>query len=562
MLHKKDNIRNSGRKVVVIGLDGATFDILDPLCQKGKLPNIARLIKKGARGTLMSTMPPVTGPAWVSFMTGKNPGKHGVFDFVKAMGNDVRRRIISQRDIKAKTLWSILSENDKKIGVINVPVTYPPPEVNGFLISGMLTPNLDTEFTYPSSLYRELTDEIGEYVLDVWWEPYGERGVKEFLQRLMFCTIQRAKASLYLMESRKSDFFMTVFTGTDRLQHSLWDVIFREVTDSPPRSSNEQEIRDLIVKYYQTIDTYIGRFADIAGEDTNIVIISDHGFGHLKKEFYVNKWLEDLGFLHFDRKRLGRLNLMNKATAAIRTIDVLKLRRKVFGRLQKRPARMRAYDFLENIRWSETKAYAVSNTEQGIYINVYGREPLGTVKPGRELEEMKALIMERLKDLRDPETNEKVLSWTMKGEDVYTGPYAKDAPDIMFVLKEGEYVAIAQPMNKVFEEAHWKTGRGGHRMEGVFVACGKGIRNGMEAKGCRIIDIAPTILNMMGVPIPGDMDGNVLHDIFTEGFKKANPPLYTEPSEDAPSDTGEHEVYSEEEAAEIEKKLRGLGYIG
>jgi predicted AlkP superfamily phosphohydrolase/phosphomutase len=377
----------------------------------------------------------------------------------------------------------------------------------------------------------------------------------------MFCSIQRAKASLYLMKSRNSDFFMTVFTEPDRLQHSLWDLIVQELTDAPPRSSNEREIRALIVEYYQMIDTFVGKFAEIAGEDTNLIMISDHGFGQVKKQFGANNWLEDLGLLHFDHKKMRMLHLKRRAIFAMRTIDVLKLRRKLFGRLRKRAARIRAYDFLENIRWDETKAYTVSNTEQGIYLNVYGREPRGIVKSGREFEETRDLIMDRLKELRDPQTNERLVTWMMKGEDLYTGAYAKDAPDIIFVLKDGEYVATGNPMSRVFEEVDWKTGSGGHRMEGVFLACGKGIRSGMEAKGCSIIDIAPTILNMMGVPIPGDMDGKVLHEIFTEGFQKANPPLYTEPPEDAAADSAEHQVYSEEEAAEIEEKLRGLGYM-
>ncbi|NVM20224.1 MAG: alkaline phosphatase family protein [Desulfobacterales bacterium] len=548
-------------KVVVIGLDGGSFAVIDPLIKEGKLPNIARLIEEGVRGDLESTVPPVTGPAWASFMTGKSPGAHSLFDFVKRVPNESARQIVNYNHIKSKTLWSILSEQGKKIGIINVPITYPPSEVSGFLISGMLTPSIQSQYTYPASLSQELEAKFGQYVLDIWWQHYGPKRIKRFLQDLMDCTNKRGKIALYLMESREWDLFMTVFIGMDRIQHALWNFLFP--LDLRNLSPKEEEIRDLIIEYYQLVDSIIGKLVAAVDGNGNLVIMSDHGFGPLNGKLYINKWLEDLGLLTYDRTKINRYRTTHRLASLLRSIvsnmDLLRLRKMLM--IAKARETRTTCGFLDCIDWSRTVAYAASNTEQGIYLNLEGREPYGIVKPGGDWEETRDFIIEKLRELKHPETKEKLASRIYKREDIYSGPYVNDAPDIIFLLREGQYLADVQPSNYLIERPSWKTGTGTHRMEGVFIGYGRDIRNGIHISNARIIDVAPTVLNLMNVPIPDDMDGRVLTEIFAVHFLKDNPPLYVGPSDQVDSDKEADGLYSDSESAHLKEQLKGLGYL-
>ena len=551
------------RKLVVIGLDGGSFSVIDPLIEEGRLPNIEKLIKEGVSGPLLSTMPPVTGPAWVSFMTGKSPGAHGLFDFVRPVANEYRRQIVNYNDIKSATLWSILSENGKNLGIINVPLTYPPPKVNGFLISGMLTPGIESEYTYPPSLAQELEKKFGRYTLDIWWQHYGPETIKTFLKDLMVCTDKRKEVILHFMRNREWDFFMAVFIGTDRIQHALWNYLVP--TEGKKLSKIETEIRELIIQYYEKVDDIIGNIVDTIDGKANLMIMSDHGFGPLKGKFRINRWLEESGLLTYDPVKIKKFRLKAKIGPFLRQIvrkaDPLNLRKKLTARITKNPERMGAYSFLDCINWSKTVAYAASNTEQGIYINLAGREPSGIVRPGKDWDEARDMVINRLKDIRDPHTNEKLVSRIYKREDIYSGPYVNNAPDIIFFLKEGEYLADVQPMNNLFEEISWKTGTGTHRMEGIFVGYGKDIKAGLRIADAEIIDLAPTILNLMGVRIPDDMDGNALTHIFTDEFLNDNPSQYVEGPGGVPSYKQEDGLYSDKEAEELEAQLKGLGYL-
>lgn len=547
-------------RLIVIGLDGATFSVIDPLIREGKLPNIEKLMNRGARGELLSTMPPVTAPAWASFMTGKLPGAHGLFDFVKSFEGDWKRQVVNYSHIKSKSLWSMLSESGRKVGILNVPLTYPPPEVRGFLVSGMLTPSTQVQYTHPISLSAELEKKFGPYVIDVGWQRYGPAGIRRFLGDLMDCTHKREKVAFYLMESRAWDFFMTVFTGTDRIQHALWNFLLPE--DSSTMSQEDKEIRGLIVEYYQLIDDIIGKMTSVIEGSGNLIIMSDHGFGPLRGKLYINKWLEDLGLLSYDHRKINRFRAKARVAPllrkVIRKVDFPSLKKRIST--TKRSEASGAYGFLDCIDWSKTVAYAASNTEQGIYINLEGREPYGIVKPGKNREETRDFIIRKLGELEHPETKEKMVSRSYKREDVYSGVYANNAPDILFVLKEWEYVADVQPKKRLIEQISWKTGTGTHRTEGIFVGYGDDIKKGSHIADARIVDIAPTVLNLMGVGIPDDMDGRVLTESLSDQFVAGNPPKYVV-ANGVDSGQEEGKLYSDAESAYLKEQLEGLGYL-
>lgn len=553
--------KHSIKKLIVVGLDGATFAVLDPYMGKGDMPNLRKMCTAGVHGELRSTIPPVTGPSWASFMTGKNPGKHGVFDFVRSAENDIRRYPVNYKHIRSKTIWDMVGESGKKVGVINMPLTYPPPSINGFVITGLLTPPDVKKISYPEDLITQINEQVGPYTLDVWWQDYGESGAERFLNDLLRCTEERIRTIEYLMKNQEWDLFVPVFIGADRIQHFLWKYIHPEDTDD--LTEREIYMTSQIKRYYRIVDLYIGRILAQWGEDSNILVISDHGFGPLRKKMYVNWWLHEMGYLSLKHsKRHVHLLLRNgivKLKNIVRRFDRYNIRGRILPSIRRRGP-SGAYKFLNVIDWSETKAYSVSNTEQGIYLNLRGREPGGIVSQGAEYESTRDKIIGDLKLLRDLDTREPLVTHIYKREEVYQGPYLRDAPDIIFFLKGGEYLADVRLKAQLFEDANWTTGWGTHRMEGIMVGYGPDIKERVNVKGAQMIDMAPTILRLLDIPIPRDMDGKVLEDIIDNDFLQSHEEIYSD-GEGAVVDTEADHVLSEEDTAEMERCLRGLGYL-
>lgn len=554
------NIQNK-RKLVVIGLDGSTFNIIDPYIKKGLLPNIEHLIKYGVKGDLQSTVPPVTGPAWTSFMTGMDPGRHGVFDFVKPIENNIKRRPITYLDIKCPTIWDYFNQSGKKVGVVNLPVTYPPPVVDGFFIPGLLTPNAVGEFAYPHGIMGEIKKNSGEYVFDVWWQHYGKKGIDKFLNKLINCTRQRIKTIFYLMDKKEWDFFMGVLIGTDRIQHYIWQYILPE--DEKKLSKQEQEIVKKVVSYFKLIDDFFGKFIGEYKDKADLLIISDHGFGPLNKKIYINRWLEKKGYLKVMRDRLKKRAIKRCAFQIAKTIvnilDPFKIRKKIFPDKNQK-GRMRAYYFLNYIDWSKTTAYSASNTEQGIYINIKGREKFGIIDE-HDYHKVRDCLIRDLKEIKHPETGEPMEIDIYKREEQYHGPFVDSAPDIIVLFKSGEYLMDVSLSEKLYETAGFHTGFGTHRMNGILIGYGNSFKKGVSLNHARIIDIAPTIFHVQGMEIPEEMDGKPLIDMINEQFMMENPVKYRKRGDTLKKDTGTVSGLSEEEVNAVEEKLKGLGYM-
>jgi len=553
--------KSATRKQIIIGLDGATFDVLDPYMKRGELPNLQRMCEEGIRSELTSSIPPVTGPSWVSFMTGKNPGKHGIYDFVKAGKLEVGRHPVNYKHIRSSTILKLVNDAGLKVGMVNMPLTYPPPEVDGFVITGLLTPGNATTISYPASLFDEVKENIGGYTMDVWWQYYGERGVDKFLDEIIECTKLRFKAFDYLLDNKKWELFIAVLIGSDRIQHYLWKFIHPE----DPASLTERE-RGFVAKikeYYQMVDAFMGSVIERYEGEANIFMVSDHGFGPLEKKVYVNQWLHEQGYLELNQgKQLSHMAFRQsvlKAKRYLRRIDKHNLR-KHFRLSKGKGGRVHAYDFLQVINWPETKAYSASNTEQGFYINLKGREPDGVVNPGKEYEEFRDELIAGLKKMRDPDTGEAVVTHTYKKEDLYNGPYLDDAPDVIFFLKGGAYLADVQLKGHVFEEASYASGWGTHRMEGIFLGYGKDIKKGGDTGGAHIMDITPTILRLFGIAVPKGMDGRVLKGIINDRFLNSHKALFSD-DEGVVIDAGADSILTEEDEEEVAKRLKGLGYL-
>lgn len=497
-------------KVLIIGLDGATFDLIKPWNAQGELPTFGMLMENGVYGDLTSTIPPVSSPAWPSFMTGMNPGKHGVFDFV-GRREGYRRAVKNARDIKAKTLWRLLSEEEKTCIVVNVPVTYPPEEVKGCIATGMLTPP-NACYAYPPEIYEELKRFS--------YKP-GARGItkesspKAILDYLVGIASKRVEAVLHLMNRFNWEFCMVVFGGTDKIQHYLWQYHKKE-----------------ILQYYKKIDAFMKELINHAGNETNTILMSDHGFGPFYRFFHVNYFLHELGLLAFKKGASGEYldgksrrlsnNLSQRILLKIgitketiydtaKRLHLLKVLQKLY-----RIPRIKLPTTQKSIDWKRTSAFFDSTVCScaSISINLENRESEGTVQKEEYAEFVELIISELLK-VEDPETGQKIVQDVFRREDLYHGLYVSKAPDITFLTNNLEYVATNRIYGDSLVSEPVHKGGGTHRMNGIFVAHGPDIKDtGKEILKARIIDLAPTVLHMFGLEIPEDMDGNVLTRIF------------------------------------------------
>lgn len=576
-----ESTTTSRKRVIIIGLDGATPLVMRPLAEQGIMPTVKQLMDEGAWGTLMSTVPPVTGPAWCSFATGKQPGNHGVFDFFKptkannAIG--ISRRLINSKEVDGKTIWHLFSEHDLKVIVMNVPVTYPPRPVNGVMFTGMLTPSADGDLTYPPGVYQKHKAELGEYIISVNWQGYTAKTADGFVRDVIQAQRQRTKYCLKMMDEHPDwNLCFPCYTGVDRIQHAMWNYI-----DPAEREKLKKVGRfnpaflELVYDYYRQVDEDIRRIRDKAGHDVPVFFASDHGFGPLYGKVYVNDFLAEKGLLVYDKAKIrnAMIGLLGKKVF-LKGLKTLGLK-KMYAEAQAKKAAERGsaaartfYDvFYEAIDWTKTKAYMASNTEGGLYINLKGRKlyrndlDIGCVDP-RDYERVREEVVAALREIRHPDTGKPMLSHVKYREEVYHGKYIERAPDIVFFLDDGEWIADFLLGKGRYKRADWRTGCGMHRMEGFFLAHGAGVARNPNVT-CTITDVVPTILAYLGLPIPRDMDGRFVDEAFTDAWKATH--QVTRSDRDAVeqgSGWGEGAgVYNEEDEAVLVERLRGLGYI-
>lgn len=555
--------KRSGEKkrVLILGLDGGTFEVFNPLMERGLMPNLKNLVQNGSSSNLDSIIPPLTGPAWSAIVTGKNPGKTGVYGFLKTAKQGVGLRPVRASDVAAETFWSFASRHGLKVGVFNVPITYPPLKVNGFMISGMLTPSVESDFIYPKNLREELLEHTGQLILDTPWTKYGD-DIEGLLDHLVQTHLQRREATLYLMNHKEWDLFMVVFTGTDRIQHALWDHIEPEQHENLPGS--EQHVRSRVAEFYKEVDATIGKIVEALNEDTALLVISDHGFGRMHKRVYLNSWLKEEGFLAINRsffvsariKALSRAVLL-RASRRFGLSSKTKRRARLRAQRTTRAFQARITTMLRAIDWTRTRAYASPVTgHAGIRINLKGRESHGSVAES-DYEKIRDDVIEKLKAWKDPDTGKPTASRIMKREEYYSGPYLDDAPDILLLPNDYKYWIEIGFHRKIFEAPRKHYGRGSHRMNGIFVAHGRPIKQGVSPQAS-LLDVCPTVLYLLGLPVPEDMDGRVLEELFDAAHLKSHPIQKTksQDSKHAPAAQAE-----DEETQEILERLRDLGYL-
>jgi len=552
------NMTTSRQKVLVIGLDGASPHLIESWASEGKLPNFKKILENGASGGLGSVIPPYTPPAWTSFMTGKNPGKHGIFGFT---GRDTG--IVNASYLDGKTLWRILSDHGKKVIVINVPMTFPVERINGVLVSGYMAPP-DDLYTYPQNLKEELENKFPSYrvYMNVNDPICGdEKAIDSWLKDLYSITEQNLEVTTYFMKNFEWDFLMTVFMGTDWIAHVFWRY------EDPACVGYDIEIakkyKGTILRYYQEIDSILKKILDQTDEETMVVIMSDHGSGPFHQVLFLDEWLIKVGLLKLKDKDPWNVGfwLSKMGISLEKVITFVSTHQKLLGlgRWIWSSFRLES-SVVSNADWSKTRAYPAQG---GIYINVKGRESHGIVEPGKDYEEIRELLIQRLMACRDTKSGEKVFDRIFKKEELYSGPHLGDAPDLAFVA-EGPYLVsrgLLTPRQivrfaKNFLPEILQSSK--HEIEGTLLVMGGDVRKNTKIRNASIIDLAPTILYVLGIPIPSDMDGRPLKELFEPSSHLAKTSVQYQAAE-----VGRKRKYhlTQEENEEIKRRLRVLGYL-
>jgi predicted AlkP superfamily phosphohydrolase/phosphomutase len=495
-------------RILVVGWDGADWDILDPLLAAGELPHLARLIERGRRGVSRSCTPSHSWAAWPTFLTGRDPAGHGVFDILEHQPGASRRMPVSSRSILAPTWPERLSQAGRRVVIANIPLTYPAPAVNGVAIAGGVIPGGAT-FSHPP----EIGPSLGWPINGGSWTTFRGRPL-DLVDDVERTSAARAEAMRRLLDSEEWDAACLVFVSPDRIQHCLLEYVHpghprhAEVAASP--------VADRVRDVYRMLDRELGTLVERTDDEDTVVLMSDHGHQPCTRALNMNRVLEHLGHL-----RLGRGSGLVGLLA--------------WGRLRS-IARV-AYDKLglhgrvavptQPVDWTGTVAYtSVVSTGEGVSIALHGREPDGRVAP-EDYERVRDEVAASLVEFTDPETGMHPIRAVRRKEEVLDGPYLDRAPDL---LLEAAPLYSLTHARRMVEEADWLSGD--HRPEGVYVAAGPGA-GPADGSEISLADFAGMI--EAAVSLEGDAD-------------------------DAPAESAAG-VFTADEEREVEERLRGLGYL-
>ncbi|HID61259.1 MAG TPA: hypothetical protein EYP49_00715 [Anaerolineae bacterium] len=518
-------------KVLLIAVDGADPIFVQRGVQEGLMPCLARLMKEGCWGLLRSTMPPISCPAWISMRTGKNPGRLGFCDFYRLVPGTYRLEMVNYQ-IPDAAFWEVLSDQGFRVGVVSIHMTYPPTPVNGVMISPVYARS--NVFSYPPQLQAEIEAQIGK-------REYAITDREQFISNMWEVHWQIEENRFQLAQAVWArgpfDLFACGF-DIDRVHHYVAET-------------------ETLLAFYEGVDRIVGRMLELT-QPANVIIISDHGGGPVRGHLYINRWLQEQGFLRLlpGQERQQRLPVDRVARALRKTWLARILRPLVPVETRRRLIHARAplfEDMASRIDWAHTLAFAPF--ENAIYINVRGRFPHGVVSPD-EYGAVRRRITKALLSLRDPDSGEPYCMEVHTREDVFHGPYEDKLPDIIFFSPDLYVRSLFGP--RALTRARPGGRVGGHRMDGVFIAQGRDFAPQGRVEGLSILDVAPTILHLFGAPIPEDVDGRVREDLFAPDSPASHrPPRYLPARE-----FHRHRVpHPEEDTWQVEERLRALGYI-
>lgn len=454
------------KKLLIIGLDCATpqlvFDQFLP-----DLPNISRLMNEGLYAELKSTIPPITCPAWMCMMSGKDPGTLGIYGFRNRKDHSYDNLFIANSTaIKEPLMWDYLGKEDKKIVLLGVPQTYPPRPINGVMVTSFLAPSTKAEYTYPPELKQEIDSVVDDYMIDV--ENFRTDDKERLLRQIHQMTNKRFELAKHFIKNKEWDFFMMVEMGTDRIHHGFWKYHDKEHPKHEPGNIFEKAI----YKYYLRLDTLIGELVELAGEDTAIMIVSDHGAKKMLGGICFNEWLIKEGYLTLKSKPEG----------------VVKLEKC-------------------EIDWSKTKAWGDGGYYGRLFINVEGREPNGIV-PQSEYENFRKELISKIEAMTDEE-GKPLGSRVFRPEETYVRS-ENVPPDLIVYFGDLLWRSVGTVGTGSIYTYENDTGPddANHAQNGIVVLKIPGAEPRGKVDQLNILDCAPTLLKYFGIPQPDDMKGS------------------------------------------------------
>ena len=529
-------------RTLFIGLDGATYTLLDELTQDvpGEgvtMPTLARLMRDGFQAVLRSTAHPLTPPAWVSLMTGRTPGHHGVFDFVRFedRGSDVYWTLSDGLDIRCETIWSIASRQDRSVVSLNFPMMSPPTPVNGSLISGFVSwKHLRRNMT-PAGLYDRVKAVAGFNAKELAWDFQRESLIGEDMtpaEREAWVAHHRPREEQWfrvaetLMAEDAPDLFAVMFDGTDKLQHQAWHVLDPRLRPKQP-TEEDTRLRRLVLGYYRRLDDYIERLVELAGPQAQVFIASDHGFTGSTDVVRINRYLGELGYLKWQEN--------DGSDTARRREDA-------------------NFAFLD---WSHTYAFSPTPSSNGVCIRV-AREPgMPGIAPG-EYAAFRDRLVDDLRKLRGPDGGA-IITDILLREDVFPGAAMNSAPDLTLVLRDFGFVSVRNREPVVVTR---NVVSGTHHPDGIFIAAGPGITANHDRPLLSIVDVPPTLLYSLDLPVPEDFEGHVPEPAFTSAMLDSRPVTIGAPTQPVLKHrAATAAVASDEEREQIMSQLRALGYL-
>ena len=500
-----------GAKVIVIGLDGATWDLLLPWIKKDKLPIFKRLMKNGVWGKLKSTIPPVTGPAWVSFATGVNPGKHNVYDFVKFKDTTHETRLVTLDDIQCLTFYEILSMNDKRSILINLPGTYPPKEINGIIIPDFLSIR---PITYPRNINKK-------YLKNYRFFYDKSKTNFELTKDILDVIKERFEVSKKIFEKETWDLFFVLFSETDWISHHFWHELI-----------NETSLGKAAFEIFYYIDDILEWFMEKMDNNMNLIIISDHGFRGYDRLFFINKWLEEKKYLKRRVMREKENKVKDFAQLAFKdeSENLNFLFNIIYNKLLKNPQLpslknsvffnnlinfffIGIFKGLREIDFKRTLAFSPTSESSSVVLNSKDRFEDGLLDR-KQTDSLKKQIMIDLKELIDPKNDSPVFKSVFSKEEIYWGKNREFAPDIIVIPNNIYNISAHLGSKDIFRDN--KSSH--HALEGIFIGYGNDISGHGKIKSISMYDLAPTILYMLSLPVSKEMDGKVVRSIFQEDF--------------------------------------------
>ena len=522
-------------RVLVIGIDGGTWRVLDPFIEEGVTPCLKQLRDAGLHGELTSTIPPLTAPAWSTFQTGVNPGKHGVYDFVELDFENRSTKIVNSRSLKLKTLWEIASEAGKSVVTINVPMTYPPRQLNGAVVGGMLSPSVTPDFVSPAEIFEKVIEKVEGYRILVPRWSVKSLELPAFIAEEIAVEEKRFDVADLLADIYRPDLMMVHVQSSDVIQHALWHYL-----DSSWLEYSEEAHRT-VSEFYRAVDARIARFLDKVSPDY-VFLVSDHGFRSAGRQVRLNLFLKKKGLLKLTKPVISDL-----AEEFLRMVDRKNWMKRVAARLSghgaTRTLKRRKSDIFSTVDWARTRCFVTASINYGTIFFNRMFEPSETEKMVREIPD----------ELTDPRNGKRVYVRALGRDELY-GPNPEGAPPDI-VLEPSEGYTTAQDLSGIRMFSDFRPGTentGVHAMDGILVAVGKRYVPGTRIKA-HLMDMAPTILSLLDISPPAQMDGHPIGATLADS--RVKPQAGESSCQPSPP------VYSEEEQKEVERRLRDLGYL-